>query len=50
MRQQHRQGWGGYMNKEAHKGNTGVIDYSNTQLPQHLIKNPKADYAKTCLD
>ena len=31
-----RQGWGGYQNKEARKGNTGVIDYSNIQLPMHL--------------
>jgi hypothetical protein len=31
-----RRGWGGYQNKEARKGNTGVIDYSNIQLPMHL--------------
>jgi hypothetical protein len=36
MREAQEQGWGGYQNKEAHKGNTAVIDYSNIQLPEHL--------------
>jgi hypothetical protein len=32
--------WMGYIGKEAHTGstgNTGVIDYSNTQIPAHLL-------------
>lgn len=42
MQHYDKQGWGGYSNKEAYKGNTGVIDYSNTQLPQYLINTLKA--------
>ena len=30
--------WMSYIGKEASKGNTGVIDYSNTQIPNHLLK------------
>ena len=29
--------WMSYIGKEASKGNTGVIDYSNTQIPNHLL-------------
>lgn len=42
MQHYDRQGWGGYLNKEAYEGNTGVIDYSNTQLPQYLINTLEA--------
>jgi hypothetical protein len=34
------QRWMDYIGKEAHtgsRGNTGVIDYSNTQIPAHLL-------------
>jgi len=30
--------WMSYIGKEAGKGNTGVIDYSNTQIPNHLLQ------------
>lgn len=36
------QRWMDYIGKEAHTGrtgNTGVIDYSNTQIPAHLLEN-----------
>ena len=36
------QRWMDYIGKEAHTGrtgNTGVIDYSNTQIPAHLLKD-----------
>ena len=34
--------WMDYIGKEAHTGstgNTGVIDYSNTQIPAHLLED-----------
>jgi hypothetical protein len=31
------QGWGRYINKEAYKGNDMCIDFSNTQIPKHLL-------------
>jgi hypothetical protein len=31
------QRWVSYIGKEASRGNTGVIDYSNTQIPSHLL-------------
>lgn len=31
------QGWGSYINKEAFKGNEQCIDFSNTQVPTHLL-------------
>lgn len=30
-------GWGGYIDKEAWKGNPDCIDLDNTQLPVHLL-------------
>lgn len=30
-------GWGSYINKEAYKGNEQCIDFSNTQVPTHLL-------------
>jgi hypothetical protein len=32
------EGWGRYQNKEAYKGNAGVIDYSNIQIPKQLTR------------
>jgi hypothetical protein len=29
--------WMSYIGKETNRGNTGVIDYSNTQIPKHLL-------------
>jgi hypothetical protein len=33
------QGWGSYITKEAYKGNEQCIDFTNTQVPNHLLVN-----------